>query len=570
MKNDLVIEQLTQIADLLEILDESVYKIRAYRKAVDTLKQTAEDIEVIVKENRVTKLSGVGDALGEKIKEIVLYGRTNYLDKLTKEIPVEVTSLMKVEGIGGKTAGRLYRELGIRSIDGLEQAIEAGLLEELSGFTKNKIEKIQKAMKFVKSERKPLFEVLPIALKLKKYLQTIDLIENIEIGGSIRRRKSTIRDIDLHATAKEEYFEEIMSLFSKMDEVEDIIVTGELKTTVKLVNGINVDLRIVEPLSDGSGLIHATGSRNHTVKLRTIAERNGFQLNEYGYYEKDSNKLLASTTEEEVYEAMGMSIIPPELREDRGEIEAALNNSLPNLIKASDVKADFHLHTIWSDGKSAIDDYIVEAKKLEYEYVIVTDHFGKNPIYNPLNKEKLLKQRKAIEQISKSSEFEILHGVECDILKDGSLSITNDLLKDLDFVIASIHSLFDMSEEDMTSRITKAMENEYVNAIGHPTGRQLGKRGGYSINFSEIIEKGIETRTYLEINSYPNRLDVDDTVVFDFKDRIEFYIGTDSHSHPQLINYGYGLNIARRAWCEKKNILNTLSSKDLRKKLNKK
>ncbi|MHA1557036.1 MAG: DNA polymerase/3'-5' exonuclease PolX [Candidatus Heimdallarchaeota archaeon] len=567
MKNELVIEQLTQIADLLEIIGESVYKIRAYRKAVDSLQQTAEDIEIIVQEDRVKALPGIGDAIGDKIKEIVVLGRTTYLDKLTQQIPVEVTSLMRVEGIGGKTAGRLYKELGIKSITGLEEAIENGLLAELSGFTENKIAKIARALTFVKSERRPLFKIIPIALNLKKFLEGIDLIQSVEIGGSIRRRKSTIRDIDLHAIGKEEDFEQIMDIFSQMDDVEDIVVKGPLKTTVKLTSGINVDLRVLEEQSNGSGLIHSTGSRNHTVKLRTITDRNNMLLNEYGLFDEKGEKLIASKTETEVYKAMGMSYIPPDLREDRGEIELAQKHSLPDLINLEDIKGDFHVHTHWSDGKSDIDEMASAANERNYEYIIITDHFGKNPIYKPMNAEKLTKQRKAIEQIAKNSPIEVLQGVECDILKDGSLSISNKLMKDLDFVIASIHSIFDMPEEEMTSRIITAMDNEFVNGIGHPTGRQLDKRGGYSINFSKIIEKCIETKTFLEINAYPNRLDVDDNVVFDFKNKIEFFIGTDSHSHQQLKNMGYGLNIARRAWCEKKNILNTLTSKELLRKL---
>ncbi len=567
MKNELVIEKLTQIADLLEIIGESVYKIRAYRKAVDSLQQTAEDIEVIVQEERVKELPGIGDAISEKIKEIVVNGNTIYLDKLTQKVPVQVTSLMKIEGIGGKTAGKLYKELGIKSITDLEEAIESGLLAELPGFTEKKIAKITRALTFVKSERRPLFKVIPIALNLKTFLEGIDQIQSVEIGGSIRRRKSTIRDIDLHAIGKEEDFELIMDIFSQMDSVEVIVVKGPLKTTVKLTNGINVDLRILKEQSSGSGLIHSTGSRNHTVKLRTIADRNNLLLNEYGLFDEEGKTLIASTTEEEVYKAIGMSFIPPDIREDRGEIELAQKNSLPDLISLDDIKADFHVHTNWSDGKSTIDEIAFTATERNYEYLIITDHFGKNPIYNPMNEEKIAKQRKTIEQINQSSSVEILQGVECDILKDGSLSIPNKLLRDLDFVIASVHSIFNMSEEEMTMRIITAMDNEFVNGIGHPTGRQLDRRDGYSINFSKIIEKCIETKTFLEINANPNRLDVDDNVVFDFKNKIDFYIGTDSHNHQQLKNIGYGLNIARRAWCEKKNILNTLTSKELLKKL---
>ncbi|MCK5299150.1 MAG: DNA polymerase III, partial [Candidatus Heimdallarchaeota archaeon] len=298
MMNELVILKLRQIADLLEILGESVYKIRSYRKAVESLNLVTEDISVLAKEGKLKDLPGIGDAISTKIKVIVKTGDSYYLQKLTQEVPLEVTSLMRVEGIGGKTAGRLYQELGIKSIAGLEEAIKTGALLKLSGFTEGKIEKIQRAIKFLKRGRTALPKIEKIAYGLREKLIQSKLLTKVDIGGSFRRRKSTVRDLDFHAIGKPENFEKAMKYFTEMEEVIDVIATGKLKTTVKLFNNMNVDLRILEEVSDGAGLLYSTGARSHTIKLRTIAEKKELLLNEYGLYNKDKSKLLASETEE--------------------------------------------------------------------------------------------------------------------------------------------------------------------------------------------------------------------------------------------------------------------------------
>ncbi len=567
MKNDLVITILTNVGDLLEILGESVYKIRAYRKAVEALKEITENVEDLVKEKKIENVPGIGEAIGSKIKEIVETGKLGYLDKLVKQVPVEVTSLMKIEGIGGKTAGRLYHELGIKSVNGLEEAIENGLLLTLPGFTEAKIAKIANALKFVKSERTPLPFIEELAYKIKAFLENTKLLTKVDIGGSFRRRKSTVRDLDIHAVGDSSNFDQVMKLFIEMSEVGEVIVTGSSKSTVKLKNNLNVDLRLLEENSYGTGLLHSTGSRAHTIKLRTICDKKKLTLNEYGLYKESNNELLANLTETDVYKAMGMNYIPPELREDRGEIEAAMTNTLPRIIVREDIKGDLHIHTNWSDGKASLQDMIGAAEKTSHEYIAITDHVGKIPIYRPLDKKRFDEQRKELENLASDYEIKILHGIEVDINKEGQIDAPKDLLMEAEFVIASIHSLFDMSEDGMTNRLLVAMDNEYVNAIGHPTGRMFGKREGYALNFAKIAEKGKETNTFLEINAQPNRQDIDDYIVFDVREKVPVYIGTDAHYTKDLGNIIWGVNIARRGWCEKKHVLNCLSYKDLIRKL---
>lgn len=569
MKNELVKEILRQIADLLEIKGENIYKIRAYRKAIDNLNQIAEDIEVIVAEGRVKEIPGIGNAIGDKIVEIVKTGQLGYLEKLKKQIPIEVTTLMRVEGIGGKTAGRLYKELGITSLEDLEEAIEEETIYKLSGFTENKVGKIKRAINYIKSERTPLPFIEPIALRIKEQLETIKELAAIEIGGSIRRRKSTIRDIDLHGIAKEEHFEKIMDYFSTMNLVVDVIVKGKLKTTVKLENGVNVDLRLLEPKSYGSGYLHSTGSKAHTIGLRTLAEKKRLLLNEYGLFLDDESKLLASKTEEEVYKKLELALIPPELREGKGEIEAAKSKNLPDLVVPNDLKSDLHIHTSFSDGKATIEMMAKGAEKRGLEYIIITDHVGKIGIYNPVTEEKFFQQKKEIEKLQENVKVQILHGIEVDINSEGELDAPKEILENSQFTIGSIHSNFNIPEKKMTERMLKAMDNEYLNAIGHPTGRMFGKRPGYKINFSKIADKASETKIALEINAQPNRLDVDDFIVYDFKDKIDFYIGTDAHYVENLDFLEWGINIARRAWCTKNNLLNTLSVNDFLKKTKK-
>ncbi len=565
--NELVILKLKQIADLLEIMGESVYKIRSYRKAVETLNLITDDISVLAKEGKLKDLPGIGEAISTKIEVIVKTGDSYYLKKLTQEIPLEVTSLMRVEGIGGKTAGRLYKELGIKSIAGLEEAIKTGALLKLSGFTEGKVEKIERAIKFIKKERRALPTIEKIAYGIRDKLMKSNLLTKVDIGGSFRRRKSTVRDLDLHAVGKKENFGKAMKFFTEMEEVIDVIATGKLKTTVKLFNNMNVDLRIMEELSDGAGLLYSTGARSHTIKLRTIADKKELLLNEYGLYNKDKSKLLASKTEEEVYAGMGMSYIPPELREDRGEIEAAINNALPEILTLMDIKGDLHTHTNYTDGKATLEEMILGAEQKGWEYVVITDHYGKNKIYNPLDEEKLLEQINELAKITKKVKINVLHGLEIDIGKTGELEAPDNILKDMDFVIASIHSHFDLPEKEMTQRVLAAMDNEYINAIGHPTGRMFSKRADYNLNFAEIAKKCSETNTWLEINAQPDRQDLDDHLVFDLKDKATIYIGTDAHFVRDYEFMQWGVNIARRSWCEKKHIMNCLSFKELQKKI---
>ena len=586
MKNLEIAELLNEIADYLELKEEK-FKIRAYRKAALVIQSLSGDIEEIWEKGKLEGIPSVGEGIAKKISDFLQDGKSAYLEKLKKQTPVDMESLGQIEGLGSKTVAKLYKKLNIKNIKELEKAAKKGRIRNIFGFGSIFEKNILKSIKFSRSssDRHLLGSVLQIADEITVELKRLKEISKIQIAGSTRRRKETIRDIDILITSKKP--EKVMNFFVKMDNVSDVLAHGNTKSSVRLDEGIQVDVRVIDKKSYGTALLYFTGSKEHNIRLRKIAIDKKMKLSEYGLFNKllnsknskalensknfqrKTNKLLAGKTENEVYKKLGMSYIEPELREDDGEIEAALKNKLPKLIGYNDIKGDLQMHTKWSDGSNSIEEMAGEAKKLGYEYICITDHTGNLKIANSLNEKRILKQIKEIDKINKRIKgIKILKGAEVNITNDGSLDVKDNTLKKLDVAAASIHSGFKNPKEKITNRIIKAMENENVDVIAHPTGRLIQKRPAYEIDFDKIFSKAKETGTCMEINSFPNRLDLKDAHVrAAIKNGVKLTISTDAHNTGHLRFMEFGIATARRGWAEKKDILNTLSLKKFLKSI---
>ena len=567
MKNRFVADILYQIADLLDVKGEIFFKTRAYRIAAQTIETLDEDIATVSNENRLQSIPGVGEALAKKITEIVETGKLEYFEKLKKEIPAGLLTLLELQGLGPRKVSALYKNLGITTIEELRNACTNGKLRDLDGFgeitERNILRGIQLREKT--SGRVLLNMAYADGNNYLDYLKKCERIEKIDIAGSLRRKKETIGDLDILASS--EFPDEVMDYFVKYPSVQQVLLKGSTKTSVLLNDGLQVDLRVVKKESYGSALQYFTGSKEHNVKMRSIAIKKGFKLNEYGLFDKNTDEYVVGNTEEEVYNTLGLSYIEPELRENRGEIEAALDGRLPNLVKYEDIKGDLHVHSLWSDGSDSIETMAHYAQKMGYEFVGIADHSQSLKIAQGLSEEKVLRKINAIENINKKlSGFKVLCGTECDIKPDGSLDYSDMILKKFDFVGVGIHTAFGMSGAEQTKRIVKSMENENVDFIAHPTCRMIGRREPFDIDMEKIFDAARETDTYLEINSFPDRLDLNDVHSKLAKERgVKFVIGTDSHSAVNLPFMHFGVATARRGWLEKKDILNTHSLREIEK-----
>ena len=565
MKNQLVAAILNQVADLMEI--EAVdFRTKAYRRAAHTVDTLSEDIEDIKNEGRLQELPGIGAKIAGKIDEIVETGKLEYLNNLKKEFPVDYDALMAVEGLGPRSIKQLYNELGIKNLDDLEKNAKRHRIRRLKGMGDKTERKILINIDFARKStgRNLLGHILPVANEIKEDLASLDYVFRVEIAGSIRRRKETVGDIDILVTTNKP--NEVMDYFSGIDLVDDVVVKGPTKSTVRLKeNGIDVDLRAFEDEIFGSALMYFTGSKETNVELRRIAIAKGLKLSEYGIFRGE--RLLAGRTEEEIFKTLGMEYIEPELRENTGEIEAAINNKLPKLVNCSDICGDLQMHTDWSDGSANIADMAYESKKMGYEYIAITDHSGTLRIANGMNEKTIKKQINEINKINKEMEdFAILKGIETNIDSYGLPDVPDKILKDMDIVIAGIHSGFKQNKKELTRRIISAMENDNINIIAHPTGRKIQERNAYELDLEKIFETSKDTGTLLEVNSQMNRLDLKD---MDIRIAIEhgckLVINTDAHSIPELKNMELGISTARRGWAKKEDIINTLPLKKLLK-----
>ena len=570
MKNLEVAELLRKIAQLLEIKGDIVFKIRAYEKAALVIENLDEDIVDVWKKEKLDDIPGVGEALTKKISEFLETGELEYYEKLKKQVPVNMEELGKVSGLGPKTIMKLYKELNVKNLKDLEKAAKKKKIENIEGLGKVVEENILKSIDFAKSsgDRFLLGPALDIAEQITGKLKKFKEVNKIEVAGSLRRMKETIGDIDILITSKNPG--KVMDFFTKMNDVEQILAKGPTKSSVRLREGLQADLRVLPEKIYGAALLYFTGSKQHNIVLRKIAIKKGMKLSEYGVFNKKTNKLLAGKTEEECYNKLGLKYVEPEIREDEGEIELAFKGKLPKLIGYNDLKGDLQMHTKYSDGNNTIMEMALAAKKLGHKYICFTDHVGETfMIANSLNEKRIKKQKKEIDKANKQiKNLTILRGGEVNIKGDGTMDIKNSVLKELDIVLASIHSGFKNPKEKITKRITKAMENPNVDIIAHPTGRLINQRPPIEFDLDKILDKAKQTKTVLEINASPDRLDLKDIHVrAAVKAKVKLSIGTDSHDADQLRNYKLGIATARRGWATKKDIINTCSVKDMLKLL---
>ena len=509
MKNRLIAEIFRDIAQILEIKGENHFRIRAYERAGQSIDSFPDDIELLAKEDKLKDIPGIGKDLEEKMREIISTGRLKYLDELKKEIPEGLLQMLDVPGIGPKTAKVLYEKLDIQDIVMLERMAHAGKIRELPGMGEKTEENILAGIDIVKKgrERLDLKTAMDIAEGFVSELEKIKEVKKADAAGSLRRMKETVRDIDILVSSKEPG--KAMDAFTALDGVKDVLAKGPAKSSIRTNDNIQVDVRIVEAESYGAALMYFTGSKEHNIKLRQVAIKKGLKLNEYGIFKGE--KRIAGKTEEEMYKALGLSYIEPELREDRGEFEASAQGGLPDLVKLSDIKGDLHAHSTWSDGGSSIEEMVIKARGLGYEYIAITDHSQGLKIAGGLNRDELKIKRSEIAELSKKyKDIKILFGTEVDIDSSGNLDYPDDVLKDMDIVIGAIHAGFKQSKEAITKRIIKACENKYVHSVAHPTGRLWGSRDAYDIDFQEVFKAARYTNTALEINSFPQRLDLND------------------------------------------------------------
>ncbi len=570
MKNQIVADVLYQIADLLDLKGEIFFKTRAYRIAAQTIEVLDEDIETIIKQDRIREISGIGEALAKKIKELVETGELKYFKELKKEIPKELLKMIEIPGLGPKKVAAIYKNLKIKTIPELKQACKDGKLRNLEGFGSITEQNILRGIQMKeKTSGRVLLDLANVdGLKYIIYLKNCDKIKRISLAGSLRRCKETIGDLDILASSDKP--KEVMDFFTNYDDIKQILLKGITKTSVVLNDDLQVDLRVVEDKSFGAALQYFTGSKEHNVKMRSLAIKKGYKLNEYGLFNKKNDKFVVGENEEQIYNKLGLTYIEPELRENRGEIQAAKEQKLPNLVKLNDIKGDLHVHSIYSDGFEKIEDIGNFCKKIDYKYLGITDHSQSLHIARGLNEDKIKKKIKEIEILNKKfNDFKIYCGTECDIKSDGSLDYPNRILKMFDYVCIGIHMGFKMDIKQATNRYLKAMENEYVTFIAHLTCRLIGRREPFELDFEKIFDKAKETDTYLEINSFPDRLDLNDINIKIAKEKgVKFVLGTDSHHIPQLSFMQYGISTARRGWLEKTDILNTYSIKEIEKLFN--
>lgn len=569
MRNREIAELLYETADIMEF-QQIEWKPRAYRRAAQNIENFGEDIEKVYEregKEGLTGIPGVGESIADHIAEYLETGKVEKFEKLKVKAPSGTAELMEIRGLGAKKMKRLADALEIKTMSDLKNAVNAHRIRKLEGFGEKSEENIARAIEnYEKSHsRIALGKALPLAEEIISALRTelqtrtpnIDL-SKIIYTGSLRRLKETIGDIDILAEAEDEEAGKIMNAFVSLPATGQVVSKGRTRSSVILKEGLGIDLRVVPPESYGAALQYFTGSKEHNIQLRNIALKEGYKLSEYGLYSKGSGEQVAGKSEEEIYRKIGLEYIAPELRENRGEIKAAAKNALPKLVDAGDLRGDFHMHTNYSEGRESLEVMIEKAEAMGYEYIAVTDHSRSQRIANGMEIETLKTQWKEIKELSKRFRIKILRGSEVEILKDGSLDYPDEILKELDIVVGAVHSGFSASEREMTGRIVASLENKHLDILAHPSGRLLGKRAAYAVNFGKVFEAAMAGGKVMEINCQPPRLDLNDELILRAKDHgLKFCISTDSHSIPDLSSTRYGLGQARRGWLEKEDVVNT-------------
>ncbi len=564
MRNTELAQLFREVALYLEMQDEP-FKPRAYEKVAYALEALEEPVTEVYKRGGVKglrEIPGVGQAIAEKIEEIIQTGKLRYYEELKREVPVDVRGLTAIEGVGPKSVKVLYEKLGVKEVSDLEQIARAGKIRNLPHFGEKMEQKILKGIEFLKqgSGRFPLGSVLPLITEIETRLRGLAEVSDVVVAGSMRRRKETVGDADILATSQRP--EKVMDFFVSMPEVMHVHGKGQTKTMIKLKNGMDVDLRVVTRESFGAALNYFTGSKDHNVALRRIAQEKGLKLNEYGLFR--GSKPIAGKTEEEIYKALGLSFIPPEIREDQGEIEAAKKGELPDLVGYQDLRGDLQTQTTWTDGANSIEEMIEEAKRLGLEYIAITDHTKGLAMTGGSDEKKLLKQMAEIDKINQSLKgFTVLKGAEVNINKDGTLDIKDEVLAQLDVVGIAVHSHFNLPRREMTERIVKAMRNSHADILFHPTGRVIQKREPYDVDMDAIIRTAKETGTALEIDAYPDRLDLKDEHIRKAVEAgVKLVIDSDAHSVNHIRFLEFGVAQARRGWAGKKDVINTRPLKE--------
>lgn len=572
LHNSEVVDQFRMMANLLSIKGANQFKIRAYRNAAETLSNLTDNLFDMVNNNEdLTKLDGIGKDLAAKIQEMVKDGKISALEDLKKEISPEVAEMLTISGLGPERVKTIYHELNVKNIAELKKAAEEKKISQLSGLgektEKTILEDIKKREEKGEQGRILYSRAEEIVKPLVEYLKALDAIDRVTIAGSYRRRKSTIGDLDILVCGNNS--ERIMKYFNAYEDVSKVLSSGETRSTVILNDGIQVDLRLVKNENYGSALQYFTGSKEHSVKLRKMSQEQGLKINEYGIF--DGEKSLGGQEEKDMYEVLGLPYIEPELRENRGELEIDHASDLPDLIKVEDIKGDLQMHTDASDGKNTMEDMIEAAIEKGYQYIAITDHSQRVTVANGLDADGVKKQ---IEKIDKMNEkydgIQILKSMEVDILKDGSLDLPEEILSKLDIRICAIHYNTNLSREDQTKRMIKAIENPYCDIIAHPTGRIILEREPYAIDLDQVMGAAKENNCILEINAQPDRLDLSDQYIKKAVDMdVKLVISTDAHSTGGLEHMKYGVYQARRGWCEAKHVVNTLDLDDLLAMINK-
>ncbi len=549
------------IADLLEIKGENIYKILAYRKAADSLSNLGQDVNEIWKQGKLTEVDGVGKAIAEKIDELLTTGHLGFLEKLEAEVPPSLAEELKVPDLGPKKVALFWKELGIISLSDLESAARSGKLRALPGMGDKSEAKIIAGIEALgrRSTRIPLGRAWPFAQELMAYLKKANGVESVELGGSLRRMRATVGDIDILAAAKDS--QAVMNAFANRKDVARVLGKGETKSSVEFTHGLQAQLWVHPPEHWGTALVYATGSKDHNVRLREYALKKGFSLSEHSLQRKDGSEVFCNN-EEDVYKTLGLPWIPPELREDRGEVQAAIKGELPNLIELKDIKAELHSHSTWSDGKLSIREMAEAAKKRGYKLLAITDHTNSLGIVQGMSPEDVREQRKEIDKVNEElgESIHIIQGAEVEIKSDGSLDYSDDVLAELDIVIASLHSSLRQPREKVTARLIKAMHNPHVDIIGHPTGRLMPEREGADLDMDAVLKAAAETGVVLEINAHPARLDLDDVHARRAIEMgIKLSIDTDAHSDSDMDLMHFGVSTARRAWVEADEVINSWS-----------
>lgn len=570
MDNGDVANILEEIGDMLDIQGEMRFKVRAYHRAATSVRGQTDDINLIYAQGKLAEIPAIGKGLAQRIGELLSTGRMLFYEKLKEAVPTQILDLMQISGIGPVKAKQLYQELGITTIEELRQAIEDQRLRELKGMTPKTEDNILRGIKEFQQarERILLYEALPIAERLLSALRQQPFVTQAEAGGSLRRKRETVRDIDLLVATAER--EKVMDFFCNLPEVQRIIAKGETKSSILIKTGLQVDLRAVSKAEYGSALQYFTGSKQHTVRLRDLAKRQGLKVSEYGIFRSDTSERLGGKTEEEIYAQLGLDFIEPVLREDKGELEAAKEHRLPELIQTTDIRGDLHCHSRWSDGLNKIKDMAQAAIGLGYEYICLADHAEKLTVAGGLTPQQIEERQREIEEINEElgGQLVILSGAELNIANDGSLDYDDSLLAAFDVVTASVHSGFSQSKEQLTGRTIKAMASKHVDVIGHPTGRILGKRPPFALDLTEVFEAAVATGTALELNSFPDRLDLKDDYLREGKARgVKFAINTDAHLANHLAYVTYGIATAQRGWLEPEDVINTYPLAKLRQAL---